>query len=241
MFILLVKNLNPFSLQRKTSDKFKHEMIYMLWRECIPTSFYRFICQEENFKYLNDRDVSEPGVLEIVGKFVDENKNNLQLFHQCLANYKDIFQYVYSCTFPEIYTKSKKRGIDMKSNFYILFKSYRDKQLIKQQQLTKQTENYEAAEHKEVSEFEQKSLLKFNEFNDEEESEIKEMRREKNKKRKAQISDEERLAKIQKKKTENNKEKEKVMWEKLDSLKKKFKDIKKHERAGEKKISATIV
>ena len=44
-----------------------------------------------------------------------------------------------------------------------------------------------------------------------------------------------------KKKTENNKEKEKVMWEKLDALNKKFKDIKKHERAGEKKMSATIV
>ena len=63
----------------------------------------------------------------------------------------------------------------MKSNFYILFKSYRDKLLIKQQQLVKQTENYEAAEHKEVSEFKQKPLLKFNEFNHEEENEIKEM------------------------------------------------------------------
>ena len=29
VFILLVKNLNPFSLQRKISDKFKREMIYM--------------------------------------------------------------------------------------------------------------------------------------------------------------------------------------------------------------------
>ena len=28
--ILLVKNLNPFSLQQKISDKFKYEMIYML-------------------------------------------------------------------------------------------------------------------------------------------------------------------------------------------------------------------
>ena len=82
VFILLVKNLNPFSLQRKIPDKFKHEMIYMLWRECIPTAFYRFICQEDNFRYLNGRDVSQPGVLEIVGKFVDQNKNNLRLLQQ---------------------------------------------------------------------------------------------------------------------------------------------------------------
>ena len=34
--VLLVKNLNPFSLQRKLSDKLKQEMVYMLWRECIP-------------------------------------------------------------------------------------------------------------------------------------------------------------------------------------------------------------
>ena len=165
VFILLVKNLNPFSLQLKISHKFKHEMIYMLWRECIPTAFYRFICQEDKFRYLNGRDVSQPGVLEIVDKFIDQNKNNLRLLQQCLANYKDIFQYVYSCTFPQIYTMSEKRGIDMKSNFYILFKTYKDKQLIKQQQLAKQAKNYKAAERKEDSEFEQKPVLKFNEFN----------------------------------------------------------------------------
>ena len=201
-------------------------MIYMLWREWIPIAFYRFIYQEDNFRYLNGRDVSQPGVLEIVGKFVDQDKNNLRLLQQCLANYKDIFQYVYSCTYPEIYTMSEKRGIDMKSNFYILFKTFKDKMLIKQQQLAKRAENFEA-ERKEESEFEQKPLLKFNEFNDEEEKEIKEQQREKNRKRKQQVSDEERLIKLQKK-TADNKEKEKQMWEKLGELNKKFKDIKKH-------------
>ena len=82
-------------------------------------------------------------------------------------------------------------------------------------------------------------MFKFNEFNDEEEKQIKEQQPEKNRKRK-HVSDEDRLAKLQKK-TVDNKEKEKQMWEKLDELNKKFKDIKKHERAGEKKMSATIV
>ena len=127
MFILLVKSLNPFSLQGTIYDKFKHEMIYMLWRECIPVEFYRYICQVENFRYLNGRDVSQPGVLEIVGRFVDQDKENLRILQKCLATYKDIFQYVYSHTFPEIYTMSEKRGIDIKSNFHILFKSYKDK------------------------------------------------------------------------------------------------------------------
>ena len=51
VYILLVKNLNRFSVQRKVSDKLKYEMVYMLWRECIPTKFYRYICQDKNFKF----------------------------------------------------------------------------------------------------------------------------------------------------------------------------------------------
>lgn len=66
--------------------------------------------------------------------------------------------------------------------------------------MAKQAENYEgAAERKEEREFEQKPLLKFNEFNDEEKAEIKKIRCEKNKKRKSQLSDEEQHAKKQKK------------------------------------------
>ena len=127
----------------------------------------------------------------------------------------------------------------MKSNFYILFKTFKDKMLIKQQQLAKRAENF-AAERKEESEFEQEPLLKFNEFNDEEEKEIKEQQREKNRKRKQQVSEEERLIKLQKK-TADNKEKEKQIWEKLGELNKKFKEIKKHECAEDRKVSATIV
>ena len=127
----------------------------------------------------------------------------------------------------------------MKSNFYILFKTFKNKMLIKQQQLVKRAENFEA-ERKEESEFKQKPLLKFNEFNDEEEKEIKEQQPEKNRKHKQQVSDEERLIKLQKK-TANNKEKEKQTWKKLGELNKKFKEIQKHERAEDRKMSATIV
>ena len=53
VYALLVKNLNSFSLSRKVTDKTKHEMVYMLWRECIPSEFYRYICQEKHFTYFN--------------------------------------------------------------------------------------------------------------------------------------------------------------------------------------------
>ena len=130
VYVLLVKNLNPFSLTIKITDKTKHEMVYMLWRECIPSEFYKYICEEKKFIYLNGRNVNQSHVLDIVGNFIDQGKQNLRILQEHLARYKDIYQYIYSHIFPEIYTSSEKRGFDIKSNFQILFKAYHDKQLI---------------------------------------------------------------------------------------------------------------
>ena len=95
-YVLLVKNLNPFSLTRKISDKTEHKMVYMLWRECISSDFYRYICREKNFIYLNGRDVGQPGALEIVRNFINQGKKNLRMLQEYLSRYKDISQYVYS-------------------------------------------------------------------------------------------------------------------------------------------------
>ena len=135
----------------------------MLWREWIPVEFYRYICQEENFKYLNGRDSTQPGVLEIVEKFINQQKENLRMLQKSLANYKDIFQYVYSHLFPEIYSTSEKRGIDLKSNCHTLFKTYRYKMKFRQQQLAKQPINY-FNEQREVHDFEQKPFKNFDEL-----------------------------------------------------------------------------
>ena len=105
--MLLVKNLNPFSLSRKISDKTKHEMVYMIWRECIPVDFYRYICEENKFIYLNGRDVGHAGVLEIVGKFIDQKKENLQMLQEYLARYKDIYN-MFTRTFSLKYTQHLK-------------------------------------------------------------------------------------------------------------------------------------
>ena len=65
--LLLTKKLNLFFLDRKLADKTKHEMIYMLWRECMLLDFYKFICEEKNFVYLNGKYVLQPKVLQIIG------------------------------------------------------------------------------------------------------------------------------------------------------------------------------
>ena len=39
VYLLITKNLNPFSLDRELTDKSKHEMLYILWKECMPLKF----------------------------------------------------------------------------------------------------------------------------------------------------------------------------------------------------------
>ena len=94
------------------------------------------------------------------------------MLQEHLARHKDIYQYVYSHVFPEVYTSSEKRGFDLKSNFHIIFKAYRDKITMKQQQPAKQPTNY-LIQNNEKFEFEQKPIRNFDEFSNTQEKELK--------------------------------------------------------------------
>ena len=123
VYLLITKNLNPFSLDRKLTDKTKHEMIYMLWKKCMPQKFYKDICKEKNILYLNGKNVRQPKVLELITDFLNEDENSYRELRNNLSSSKSIFQYVFSNVFPEIYYPTEKRGFDLKSNFYIIFKT----------------------------------------------------------------------------------------------------------------------
>ena len=75
IYTLLIKNLNPFSLDRKLNDQNKHKIIYMLWKKCRPADFYKFICSEEKFLYLNGKNVLDPKIANIVWKFIQADEN----------------------------------------------------------------------------------------------------------------------------------------------------------------------
>ena len=125
--MLLTKNLNSFSLNRKLSDQNKHEMIYMLWKECVPSEFYRLICREEYFLYLNSKNVLYSKVAEIVWKFIAEDDKNYNKLRNNVCQLKEIFQDVYAMVYPEIYCTTECRGFDLKSMFQLIFKTYKDK------------------------------------------------------------------------------------------------------------------
>ena len=92
--LLVTKNLNPFSLNRKLNNQKKHEMIYMLWKECMTQKFYKHICKEKNFLYLNDENVLQPKVFKIITDFLKEGDENYIKWRNNLSQYKTIFQSV---------------------------------------------------------------------------------------------------------------------------------------------------
>ena len=103
VYLLITKNLNQFSLDKKLADKTKHKMIYMLWKECMQQKFYKHICKEKNFLYLNGKNVLQPKVFEIITDFLNEDENNYRELRNDLSSNKSNFQHVYSNVFPEIY------------------------------------------------------------------------------------------------------------------------------------------
>ena len=130
---LLTKNLNPFLLDRKLNDQNKHEMIYMPWKECMPNDFYKYICTEENFLYLNGKNVLYPKVAEIIWKFIQADEKNYSKLRNNLCQFKNIFQYVYSNVYREVYCSTERRGFNLRSTFHLVFKTYKDKKSLNNQ------------------------------------------------------------------------------------------------------------
>ena len=76
-------------MDRNQSNQNKHEMIYMLWKKCIPADFYKFICKEEHFLYLNRKNALHLKIANIVRKFIDENGKNYRQLRNNLSQFKE--------------------------------------------------------------------------------------------------------------------------------------------------------
>lgn len=79
--------------------------------------------KEKNFPCLNGENLLHLKVSEIITEFLKEGDRNYKNLRNKLAQYKNIFQYVYSNVFPEIYCSTERRIFDRKSNFHIVFKT----------------------------------------------------------------------------------------------------------------------
>ena len=83
--------------------------------------------------------------------FLNEGEENYKDLRNNLSQYKNIFQCVYSNVFPEIYCSTERRGFNLKSNFHIIFETYKDKKKKMEAFIRKNPHNYEEIEMKHVS------------------------------------------------------------------------------------------
>ena len=113
-----------FSLERKIFDVKDREMINMFREDCNEPSFYKHICQPENFWYLNGKNVIYPRVAEIVINYIEADENNFNKLKRKLIKNQKIFQYVYISVYPEVYSLVEKIGVDMRNNFHLKFKEW---------------------------------------------------------------------------------------------------------------------
>ena len=141
-------------------------------------------------------------------------------------SYKNIFQYVYSNVLSEIYSSTERRGVDLKSNFHIIFKTYMDK---KQLEIFfgKNPDNYETTRN-DTCVFEQKPI-KVENFKKIEQRHVKE-RVEKRKQKHCEVAEKKKTVEKKKWKLGENKEKEKEMQKRLNQLKKEFRETKKFKK-----------
>lgn len=69
VYVLTTKNINPFLLKQKNFNPKYREMIHVFWEDCNNPSFYKHICEPDNFKYLNGKNVIYPRVAEILWNY----------------------------------------------------------------------------------------------------------------------------------------------------------------------------
>ena len=67
--------------------------------------------------------------------YVKADENNFSKLKIKLIENQKIFQYVYASVYPEVYSFTEKRGVDMRNNFHLKFKEWKDRKKYSQKSI----------------------------------------------------------------------------------------------------------
>ena len=159
-----------------------------------------------------------PKVSEMILNFVQKDEKNHRMLRNNLRQFKNIFQYVYSCVYPDVYCSTERRGFHLKSTFQLVFKTYKDKKKLSRLENPQyyQTERCESFEYKQKP-------IKIDGFNNEEDKLIKE-RVEKRKRKRQEVVEKNKSLKRHKK-AEKEKIEKAELWKQLKTVNTEFKKI----------------
>ena len=77
--------------------------------------------------YLNGKSVIYPHVADVVWKYLEADEGNFDQIKNKLIKNKKIFQFVHLSTYTEIYSFIEKRSIDLRNEFHLKLKGWKDK------------------------------------------------------------------------------------------------------------------
>ena len=75
-------------------------------------------------------NVIYPRMAEIVINYIEADENIFGKLKRKLIENQKIFQYVYASVYLEVYSFVEKRGVDMRNNFHLKFKEWKDRKNI---------------------------------------------------------------------------------------------------------------
>ena len=67
----------------------------MLWDECIEKSYYKHICESDNFIYINSKNVLYSKTAQIVLDYLNKDPKNISLLKKCLQEHMKVIPFVY--------------------------------------------------------------------------------------------------------------------------------------------------
>ena len=112
---MLIQNFTPTNLDRKLDNENERLYVRMLWDECLPKAFIRFIYKGENYDVLSNPELTHQRANGIVIKFIEENSNNINLLKFKIEKNFKIIQNVYSLLYPKIYNRINNFSIKIKT------------------------------------------------------------------------------------------------------------------------------
>ena len=107
----------------------------MFWEDCNELSFYKNICQPDNFLYLNGKNVIYLQVVKIVMNYIETDDQDFDKLKRKLIENKKIFQFLYLSVYPKVYSFVAKRGANMRNNFHLKFKERKDRKKYSQKSI----------------------------------------------------------------------------------------------------------
>ena len=113
-FVLLY--LNPFFLERKFDSQLDKDYIETLWNSIMPSGFYNFISNSDNYATLNKIKLRFQDTIEIGRSFADDITNYRGIKDVLKTNHA-LFQYLFSNLFPRYFSRIDDYGIRSKLTF----------------------------------------------------------------------------------------------------------------------------